>query len=52
MKTLRKIDINNRPHYFVNSIANINNFDPSLLRIIKYHLKVLITFFMTLNRLQ
>ena len=52
MKTLRQIDIKNRPHYFFNSTANINNFHPSLLSMIKYHLKVLMMLFMTLNRLQ
>ena len=33
MKTLRLVNIKNRPHYFFNSMINIKNFDPSSLSI-------------------
>ena len=33
MKTLRKINIKNRPHYFFNSTTNINKIDLRLLSI-------------------
>ena len=49
MRTLRQINIKNRPHHFFNDMTNIKNFDPSLLSIDKYHLKVLILLFMTLT---
>ena len=39
MKTLRPINIKNRPHYFFNDIINIKNFDPSLLYIDKISFK-------------
>ena len=35
MKTLRQVNITNRPHYFFNDMINIKNFDPSLLSIDK-----------------
>ena len=31
MRTLRQINIKNRPHYFFNDIINIKNVDPDLL---------------------
>ena len=31
MRTLRKINIKNRAHFFFNDMYNIKNFDPSLL---------------------
>ena len=33
MKTLRHINVENRPYYFFNSMTNIKNFDPSSLSI-------------------
>ena len=33
MRTLRQVNIKNRQNYFVNSMTNIKNFDPSLLSI-------------------
>ena len=33
MKTVRQINIENRQGYFFNDMANINDFDPSLLNI-------------------
>ena len=33
MKTIRQINIENRQSYFFNDMANINDFDPSLLNI-------------------
>ena len=35
MKTLRQINIKNRPHHFFNDMINIKNFNPSLLSIDK-----------------
>ena len=35
MKTLRQVDIKNRPHHFFNDMTNIKSFDPSLLGINK-----------------
>ena len=51
MNTIRELNIENRPHFF-NSMTNIKNIDPSLLSITKYHLKVLMMLFMTLNILK
>ena len=31
MKTLRRINIKNRPQHFCDSMTNIKNFDPSLV---------------------
>ena len=39
MKTLRRINIKNRPHYFFNSVTNIKKFDPSLVSINQMSLK-------------
>ena len=33
MKTIRQINIENRPNYFFNDMTNINDFDPSLLNV-------------------
>ena len=33
MKTLREVNIKNRPNYFFNSMTNIKNFDANLLGI-------------------
>ena len=33
MKTVRRINIKNRPGHFFNDMTNINDFDPSLLNI-------------------
>ena len=33
IRTLRQINIKNRPHYFFNSMTNIKNFHPSLVSI-------------------
>ena len=33
MRTLRKVNIKNRQHYYFNSMINIENFDPNLLSI-------------------
>ena len=33
MRTLRHVNIKNRPYFFFNSSTNIKNFDPSLLSI-------------------
>ena len=40
MKTLRQTNIKNSQNYFLNSMTNNKNFDPTLLR--KYHLKALL----------
>ena len=39
MKTLRQINIKNRPHYLFNDMSNIKRFDPSLLDIDKISFK-------------
>ena len=39
MRTLRQINIKNRPHYFFNDMINFKNFDPSLLSIDKLSFK-------------
>ena len=39
MKTLRQINIKNRPHYFFNDIINVKSFGPSLLDIDKKSFK-------------
>ena len=39
MRTLRQVNIKNRPHYFFNDTINITNFDPSLLDIGKISFK-------------
>ena len=33
MRTLRQINIKNRPHYFFNSMTNIKTFDLKMLRV-------------------
>ena len=33
MKTIRQINIENRPNYLFNDLTNINDFDPSFLNI-------------------
>ena len=33
MKTIRRLNIPDKPSYFFNSMTNINNFDPELLGI-------------------
>ena len=39
MKALRQINIKNRPHYFLNDMINIKQFDPNLLDIDKISFK-------------
>ena len=39
MRTLRQVNIKNRPHYFLNDKINIKNFDSSLLSIDKLSFK-------------
>ena len=39
MRTLRQINIKNRPHYFFNDMINIKIFDPNLLSIDKMSFK-------------
>ena len=50
MITFREDNIKNRPNYFLNSMTNIKNFDPSLLSIDQVSFKkVLILLFITMN---
>ena len=49
MRTLRHVNIGNRPYYFFNSMTNIKNFDPNLLSIDQVSFKkILIVLFITL----
>ena len=50
MKTLRQINIKNRPHYFLNDMINIKKFNSNLLSIDQISLdKVLMLLFITSN---
>ena len=40
MRTLRQVNIKNRPHNFFNDMINIKNFDPSWLDIDKISFKI------------
>ena len=50
MGTLKQINLRNRTYYFYNDIINLENFDSSLLKIDKNHIKTLV--FTTLDILQ
>ena len=41
VKTIRQTNIENRQGYLFNDMTNINDFDPSLLNIDGYYLKVM-----------
>ena len=50
METIKQINIKNRTYHFYNDIINLENFDSSLLKIDKNHIKTLV--FTTLDILQ
>ena len=50
MGTLKQINIKNQTYYFYNEITDLENFDSSLLKIDKKHIKTLV--FTTLDILQ
>ena len=50
MGTLKQINLRNQTYYFYNDIINLENFDSSLLKIDKNHIKTLV--FTTLDILQ
>ena len=42
METLKQMNIKNRTYYFHNDIIDLENFDSSLLKQIKNHIKTLV----------